>query len=218
MHRLVPKLSSADYSGLRRRILDLEHPLYETLRLSEEPIAIAVDSTGVKVHRAGGWVERRHGKKRRYVKIHFAVNVDTKEIVAMEVTTDDTHDSQVFQKLLEKAEEHGTVVRVYGDGAYDSSQIYELLQSKQVEAVIKPRRNSRLDTPSKPRRRSVKLFQRLGRELWAKIKGYGRRWSVETAYSTFKRLFGEHCMAKTFKNITKELATKASLYNTLVNL
>ena len=66
---------------------------------SEEPIVIAVDSTGVSVHRAGGWVERVHGKKKRYVKIHFAVNVETREVVAMEVTTDDARDSSVFPGL-----------------------------------------------------------------------------------------------------------------------
>jgi IS5 family transposase len=161
--------------------LDLEHPLYETLRLSDQPLAIAVDSTGISVHRAGGWVERKHGKKKRYVKIHLAVNVESKEIVALEVTTDDTHDSQVFQNLLQQAETHGTVVKVYGDGAYDSSQIYELLESRGVEPVIKPRRNSRLDTPSQARRRVVKMFQHLGCELWSKVQGYGRRWMVETA-------------------------------------
>ena len=46
----------------------------------------AVDSTGVRVHRAGGWVERSHGKKKRYVKVHFAVNVETREVVAVEAT------------------------------------------------------------------------------------------------------------------------------------
>jgi len=40
----------------------------------------------------------------------------------------------------------------------------------------------------------------------------------ETAYSTFKRTFGEFCMAKTMKNITKELVTKAFIYNMLLNL
>jgi len=50
------------------------------------------------------------------------------------------------------------------------------------------------------------------------LKGYGRRWTVETAYSTFKRELGEFCMAKTMKNITKELATKAYIYNMLINL
>jgi len=34
----------------------------------------------VYVHQAGEWVERKHGKKKRYVKIHFTVNVETKEL------------------------------------------------------------------------------------------------------------------------------------------
>jgi len=40
---------------------------------------------------------------------------------------------------------------------------------------------------------------------------------VETAYSTFKRTFREFCLAKTMKNTTKELATKAFIYNMLIN-
>lgn len=137
------------------------------------------------------------------------MNVETKEVVAMEVTTDVTHDSKVFPKLLEEAERHGRVVKVYGDGAYDSSEIYELLESKGVEAAIKPRKNSRSETPSEARGRAVSLYRRLGHQAWAKLKRYGRRWSVETAYSTFKRTFGEFCMAKTLKNTAKELTTKA---------
>jgi len=103
---------------------------YDELRSSGELIVIAVDSTGVRVHRAGGWVERAHGRK-RYVKVHFAVNVKTREVVAM-VTTDDIHDSKVFPKLLEEAERHGRVVKVYEDGAYGSPEIYELLNSKGI--------------------------------------------------------------------------------------
>jgi hypothetical protein len=26
--------------------------------------------------------------------------------------------------------------------------------------------------------------------------GYGRRWAVETAFSTYKRLYGEYCMSR----------------------
>ena len=218
LHRLVPRLPSGDYSGLRRRILGLDLDPSEHLREVEEPIAIAVDSTGVKVHRAGGGVERKHGKRKRYVKVHFAVNVETGEVVAMEVTADDAHDATALASLVEQSEEQGRVVRLYGDGAYDSAAIYEALASRGIEAVIKPRGSSRPDTPSPDRRRVVKEYLRLGHDVWAGLKGYGRRWMVETVYSTFKRAFGEHCMAQTFRNIVKELVAKATIYNMLVNL
>jgi len=218
LHRLVPKLPSADYSGLRRRILGLDHSLYESLRVSGEPIVVAVDSTGVRVHKSGGWVERKHGKKKKYVKIHLAVDVETKEALAMIVTTDGTHDSRAFQELLSRAETYRKVSKVIADGAYDSSKLYELLEQKGIEAVIKPRKNSRLNTPSEPRRESVTRYKHLGHKRWATLKEYGRRWSVETAYSTFKRAFGEFCMAKTMKNITKELTAKAYIYNMLIDL
>jgi len=64
----------------------------------------------------------------------------------------------------------------------------------------------------------VRAYRCLGHEGWVRLKGYGRRWMVETAYSTFKRAFGEFCLARTMKNIKKELTTKAFLYNMLVNL
>ena len=68
LHSLVPQLPPGDYSGLRKRSLDLDPSLYLHLKETDEPVTIAVDSTRVKVHRAGGWVERKHGKKKRYVK------------------------------------------------------------------------------------------------------------------------------------------------------
>jgi hypothetical protein len=47
---------------------------------------------------------------------------------------------------------------------------------------------------------------------------YGRRWSVEIAFSAFKRLYGEYCMARNMRSITKELMAKAYIYNMLINL
>ena len=223
LNRLVPRLSSGDYSGLRRRILDLDLSPYKELRDldpdSREPICIAVDSSGVKVHRAGGWMERRHGKKkRRYVKIHFAVNVETREVVALDVSTDDVHDSKALPGLLDEAERRVEVSKMLGDGAYDNAEVYEDLEHRGIEAGVKPRRNSSIDTPSEARRREVQLYKHMGHKGWTRLKGYGRRWSVETAYSTFKGAFGGYCMAKTMQNITKELVAKATIYNMLVNL
>jgi IS5 family transposase len=217
LHGLVPQAQTADYSGLRKRIL--RHPVdpYRDLRESNEPVSIALDSTGVKVEKAGGWIERVHGKKKRYVKLHFAVRVDTHEVVAMEVSTDDRHDVKALPGLVERSERNVRVARVYGDGAYDSGDVYKFLENRGIEAVVKPRRNSRLDTGPPSRRRAVELCRELGYEAWARFTGYGRRWAVETAYSTFKRLFGGHSLARSFENIARELVGKVALYNVLVN-
>jgi len=56
-------------------------------------VAIAIGATVVSVHKAGGWVERKHGKK-RYVKLSFAVDVEDKMVVGMEGSTDDAHNSR----------------------------------------------------------------------------------------------------------------------------
>ena len=170
------------------------------------------------MEKAGGWIERKHGKKKRYVKLHFAVNTVTHEVVAMEISTDDMHDVKALPGLVEGAGRNVRVARVLGDGAYDSGKVYGFLESRGIEAVIKPRRNSRLDTRCPGRRLAVGRVRELGYDGWAKLTGYGGRWAVETAYSTFKRLFGEHSLARSFGNILKELAGKVALYNMLVNM
>jgi len=218
LHKLIPPLPPGDYSGLRKRSLALNPDPYQALKKTDEPVAIAVDSTGVKVRRAGGWVERKHGKKKRYVKLHFAVDVETKEVVALEVSTDDIHDVKAFKGLLKGAERRRRVSELLGDGAYDARSVYEALEERGIEAVVKPRDNSSVDTPSPARRKVVREFLELGYEDWAEEKGYGRRWAAETAFSTFKRLFGEYSLARTMENITRELVAKVSLYNMLVNM
>jgi transposase len=210
-------MPTGDYSGLRKRILGQPVDPYRHLAESSEPVTIAVDSTGISVHKAGGWIERKHGKKRRYVKLHFAVDTETHEVVAMEVSTDDVHDVKALPGLVEEAEGNVRVAEVIGDGAYDSGDVYEFLENRGIEPVIKPRRNSRLGSGPPSRRRAVALIRELGYDAWAKLTGYGRRWSVETAYSTFKRLFGEHSLARSFENIARELVGKVALYNVLVN-
>jgi len=218
LHTLLPALPPGDYSGLRKRILRLSVDPYRSLKETEEPVSIAVDSTGIKVQKAGGWIERVHGKKKRYVKLHFAVNTETHEVVAMEVSTDDAHDVKALPGLVDEAEGNVRVAKVYGDGAYDSGDVYRLLEGRGIEPVIKPRRNSRLDVGPPSRRRAVELCRELGYEAWARVTGYGRRWAVETAYSTFKRLFGEHSLARNLENIVRELAGKVAVYNMLVNV
>ena len=218
LHRLIPQLPQADYSGIRKRILRLPVDPYEHLSESSDPVTIALDSTGVKVEKAGGWVERKHGKKKRYVKLHFAVNTVTHEVVSMVVSTDDVHDSKEAAGLLEGSCSRAEVEEALLDGAYDSEEVYGELERRGIRAVIKPRSNARSDTGPIARSVAVGMVRELGYETWAETVGYGRRWAVETAYSTFKRLFGEGAMGRNLGSIALELAGKVALYNMLVNL
>jgi len=59
LSRLILRLPTIDYSWVRRRMLDLSP--YESLSGYDGSVAIAVDSSGVSVHRCGGWVERIYG-------------------------------------------------------------------------------------------------------------------------------------------------------------
>ena len=136
----------------------------------------------------------------------------------MEVSTDDVHDVKALPGLVEGAEGNVRVAKVIGDGAYDSGEVYDLLEAKGIESVIKPRRNSRLESGPPARRGAVGRIRELGYDAWARVTGYGRRWAVETSYSTFKRLFGEHSLARGFEGIARELVGKVALYNLLVNM
>ncbi|MEM2193822.1 MAG: transposase [Candidatus Methanomethylicia archaeon] len=133
----------------------------------------------------------------------------------MEVTTDDVHDSEAA--LIKDASKLRRVSEAVMDGAYDNSEAYNLLRGMGVKPVIKPRRNARDDRGPPERRRMVRLIGRMGDEGWAGMMGYGRRW-VETTFSTFKRQYGEYCMAKNMESIKKELEAKAYIYNMLINL
>jgi len=123
----------------------LNLPLYESLSDYDGPIVIAVDSSGVSVHKCGGWVEKFYGGKKRYVKIHFAVDVKRGEVVAMDVTTDDMHDSEVLPSIIANASRHRLISEACIDGAYDSSKTYALLREMGINPIIKPRKNARTD-------------------------------------------------------------------------
>jgi hypothetical protein len=150
--------------------------------------------------------------------MHFAVDVKTKEVLAMDVTTDDKHDSEVLPSLMANASMYRLISEACMDGAYDSSKTYALLRKMGIKPIIKPKRNARTDRGPPERRVSVIMFKVLGEKVWSRVMGYSRRWSAETAFSTFKRLYGEYSMAKNMENIAKELAAKAYIYNTLINL
>ena len=67
----------------------------------DKDIIIAIDSTGIKVTNRGQWMQEKWNskKKKGYIKIHIAVNIKTKEILALEVTDEKVHDGKDYAKV-----------------------------------------------------------------------------------------------------------------------
>jgi hypothetical protein len=146
-----------------------------------------------------------YGRRKRYIKINFLVDINTKEVISIDVTTDDVHDSEVIPRLLKDASMNRDVAEAFMDGAYI------LLRRMGIRPIIKPRANARTDRGPPERRISAAILKMFGERGWSIVMGYGRRWAVETAFSTYKRLYGEYCMSR---NIERELKAKAYIYNT----
>jgi IS5 family transposase len=81
-------------------------------------------------------------RRRGFLKIHIAVGVRTKQIVALEVTDERTGDGGMLKPLVELTEEHCRVVKAVADGAYDSKENFEYLTEKGIDPAIRVRKSS----------------------------------------------------------------------------
>jgi hypothetical protein len=92
----------------------------ELLPLS--PVCFVTPQSGLyrlKVYGAGEWQREKQGGRgrRTWRKLHLAVNPNSSEILASELTTNEIGDSSMVRPLLDQIP--GTIASVTADGAYD---------------------------------------------------------------------------------------------------
>jgi DDE family transposase len=188
---------------------------------------IVIDGSGVKIYGEGEWKVEQHGRegKRKWKKIHVAMDPDTHEVILTDVTESGKHDSQMLPVLLEKVE--GRIGRVYGDGAYDTRKCYQAILERGGEPVIPPRKTAKIwhspEQWAEWRNRAVRERRGLGLDevglsLWKKLKRYGSRSLVETYFSRFKRAFGDRAYSKKDESIGVEIELKTRILNRFVDL
>jgi hypothetical protein len=151
---------------------------------TDQPIHLLIDSTGLRIH--VGHL-RKPPKRRAWRKLHLAVDADTGEIVASDLTGRRTHDCTPVPGLLGPIDNR--VASLSADGAYDTESVYQAAQSKgggqAVRVLIPPGRDAQLALrPSaalEERNRSILSIRELGRREWHKDSGYSKRAMVENA-------------------------------------
>lgn len=215
LQNFIPIPEVPSYSQIERRTTKLGLDIIDSLANPKDGQIIAVDASGIKLYNSGEWIREKHNKRKPFLKLHIAVNVESKQAVAVEITEDKVGDNKLGLKLIEKAEKISRVAKGLFDGAYDKKAIWESLDKKGIKPVIRLRKNSSPNGLG-ARAREVRKLKRIGWEKWSKENEYGQRWQAETWFSSYKRRFGEYCYSTKPENILHEILMKVCLCNKLI--
>jgi hypothetical protein len=205
-----------DYTTLCRRQKSLSVDLGG--RPSAGGLHLLVDSTGIKMIGDGEWKVCKHGvsRRRQWRKVHIAIDAQTLDIRALEVTSNAVGDGQTLPDLLAQIPGDEAIVTVGGDGAYDTRACHAAIDARGADPVIPVRRNGKPWTKDGPgvdaRNEALRATKRLGRTIWKKWSGYHRRSLVETKMHCFK-LLGQRVAARTFERQETELKIRAAILN-----
>ena len=175
------------------------------------PVHVLVDSTGLEVFGAGQWLEEKHCAKsrRRWRKLHMALDADSGQIIAHVMTDKDAGDASQVEALLDQIDD--PIGQFTADGAYDGNPTYDAVtrHSAGAAVVIPPRANAverqALDL-SCQRDRHIAAINADGRVKWQAASNYGKRSLGETAIGRYKAIIGHRLRARSFAAQQTEVA------------
>jgi hypothetical protein len=210
-----------DHPTLSRRAeaLEVARP-----RCGGKPVHLLVDSTGLRLCGPGGWLEEKHGTKRRraWKMLHLAIDADTGQIVASVLTGRNADDGSQVGPLLERVD--GSVASLSGDGAYDRDDVYAAVAARHPDAaVVVPPRTSAVpsaaaETAPTQRDGHLRCIAGRGRMGWQRASGYNWRALVEADISRWKRVIGDGLRSRTDGRQAIEVATAADVLNRMLEL
>lgn len=214
--RLYTWMASPTYSLICKRTRGLEKVLP---RLSgRRPHTIIIDASGMKTVGEGEWKVKVHGRgaPRKWIKMHIGLDPKTQEIVSEMTTLSGCGDATMVGPLLDKSGKQVKVV--VADGAYDRKKCRNTIKEKGSKGLIPPPKNGKFQGDGGERDEALFLIKCLGgdkqaRSIWGKLTGYNRRVLVETAFSRFKRYYGDRVFSKVFEKQRFEISLKWYLLN-----
>lgn len=73
--------------------------------------------------------------RKGFSKIHVGMDVESKQILAVTLTDEYSHDSKHL--IVRESAKRGTVAKVCADDAFDSQQIFSHLDDRNIIAAIR---------------------------------------------------------------------------------
>jgi hypothetical protein len=209
-----------DHTTLSRRLKKLGNLRFRRLT-RHGPIHLLIDSTGLRIH--VGHL-RKPPKRRVWRKLHLAVNADTGEVLAADLTNRRSADCARVPGLMGQIDDR--VASVTADGAYDAGTVYEAAKKKgdkhRVRVLIPPIHGAQPSSIRSPgqweRNRNIRSVRKLGRREWYASSGYNRRSLVENAVFRYKAILGHRMRSRSLSNQRVEVQLASKILNTMTRL
>ena len=212
-------ISAPDHTTVSRRAVKL--PVIRPAAVPHGPLHGLIESTGLQIYGAGQWLETKHGarSRRKWRKLHLAVDAANGMIVAQTLTDQDADDPSQVAPLLDQID--GRIARVTADGAYDGVPTYQAIveHGDGIEVVIPPRATAvPTGEPGSPtqRDRHPEIITERGRLAWQAATNYGQRLLVETTMGRYKALIGPRLRARSFAAQQIEAAIGVAVLNRML--
>ncbi|ANS87813.1 IS5 family transposase [Vibrio parahaemolyticus] len=206
------------YTCISRRAKDVEVNFKASSRGAIQHLAI--DATGLKVYGEGEWKVKKHGtdgKRRVWRKLHLAVDTDTHEIIAAELTLSGVTDAEVLPNLLKQTRR--TIKEISGDGAYDTRECHRAIRVKKAISLIPPREGAAFWEKGHPRNLAVGCQKLYGsNKKWKRKYGYHRRSLSETSIYRVKQLLGDSLTLRNYNAQVGETYAMIKALNKLTGI
>jgi hypothetical protein len=185
------------------------------------PIHLLIDSTGLKIH--VGHL-RKPPKQRAWRKLHLAVDRQTGELLAADLTSSRARDAARVPPLLKQVDSE--LASTSGDGAYDTEDVYRAIAShnanRHTKVIIPPPRDARLSLEPavylQDRNRHIRSIGRVGKRVWIKKSGYSKRSMVENTVFRYKTIIGREMRSRTLAGQRVEARLGCRILNIMTSL
>lgn len=88
--------------------------------------------------------------------MHVSADVETRQILGVEITSEEVGDSRMFESLVEQSMESGNISKVLADGAYDKRDNFNYLEDHGITSGIETRANASTKARGSPLRANGK--------------------------------------------------------------